>query len=225
MSDHDADAFESLQAHLAGPEPDWDADPEPAPDAAAANGRLRALAALRREMASLNAVAAAELEQIELWRRTRLAPLEDRANWLEASVAGWLKAQLPEDGSGKTVSLPAGKVKATKQQPTIEVDAETFLAWARTHRPDLIHQAPAPPARPDQAALRAMVRGLNLKDVRPGETVQLVVPVDHLAMDLPGADPRASAGEVRTVDTPLPGVVVKARPAKVEVIPDGDLLA
>lgn len=205
------ESYEELNALLSGPEPDWDSEPEAPGNDLAANGRMRALAHLERKLAADQALAHAEIARISDWLEEREAAVTKRTRWLRAALEGWMAAHLDDYGKGPRAKLlPAGKVTVTKQQPSVDIDAEVFLAWASKRRPDLVRRpAPTvPPPAPDALAVRKLVSKLDLERLRPGETVRLTTAVEP---DEDGAEP---------FHVEIPGVTVTVRRPKFIVIPD-----
>lgn len=215
MNDEHADAFEGLDALLTGPPPDFGAEPEPPPDPHVANGRMRALAALRRKVEAEREVANVERELIDQWlMRPEAQARADRIAWLEASLTGWHALKLDDYGGGpRSTALPAGTIRAKAQQPQVDINAEVFLPWALKHRPDLVNRPAPPAARPDAAEVRKLVRKLDLSKVKPGERVTMTV--QHSEPDVTEGHPFDEP-----VDIPLPGVTVTVQRPKLTVETD-----
>lgn len=108
---------QDLDEFLAGPDPDFDADPEPPQDADEADRRLRRLAKVRAEIAQVEEDAAREFDRINEWAERRYQVLHGRARWLQAGLEMWHRAVLADDPSRKTISLPCGTLKSRAQQP------------------------------------------------------------------------------------------------------------
>lgn len=110
----------------------------PPDNAEQANWQLRKLAQLRRQIAEVEQLAAAEIERTTRWRDRRVNTLDKQAQWYEAALATWHRALLEQDPQRKTISLPGGALKARKQPDQWVVDADIFLPWARENAPHLV---------------------------------------------------------------------------------------
>ena len=129
---------QDLAEFLAGPDPDYDADPEPPQDADEANRRLRRLARIRADIAQVEETAARQIDQINAWAERRYEVLHGRARWEQEGLEMWHRAVLADDPSRKTISLPCGTLKSRVQQPEWVFDDEVFLPWAEVHAPELV---------------------------------------------------------------------------------------
>lgn len=148
---------QDLTEYLAGPDPDYDTDPEPPQDADEANKRLRRLARIRAEIEAVEDQARTQIEQINAWAERRYEVLHNRARWEREGLEMWHRAVLADDPSRKTISLPCGTLKARAQQPVWEFDEPTFLAWAVEHAPDLVRIPVPKPAIEKVAVKKALV--------------------------------------------------------------------
>ncbi len=129
---------QDLDEYLAGPDPDYDTDPEPPQDADEADRRLRRLAKVRAEMAQIGDHAQAQIERINEWHARRVEVLANRERWLADGLEMWHRAVLADDPTRKTISLPCGTLKSRVQQPVWEFDDEIFTCWAEDHAPSLL---------------------------------------------------------------------------------------
>lgn len=129
---------QDLAEFLAGPDPDYTADPEPPQDADEANRRLRRLARIRADIAQVEETAARQIDQINEWAESRYQVLHGKARWLEEGLEMWHRAVLADDPSRKSISLPCGTLKSRAQQPEWSFDDEVFLPWAEVHAPELV---------------------------------------------------------------------------------------
>lgn len=164
---------------LAGPEPEWDETPVPPDGTEHANRLLRRLARVRREQATVDALAAAEYARVDAWHAGEAHRLDRQQEWLEQALAQYHRAVLARDPKAKTVSLPNGTLKARAQQPewTFE-DPDAFLAWAQANAPELVRQPDPPGPAIDKAATKQTMaanvvdgRLVVLGEIVPGVTV------------------------------------------------------
>ena len=147
-----AEQWADLTDDLA-PEPDYAEPAEPPQDADEVNKRLRRLAKIRADMVTAGDLAMAEVERINEWHARRVEVLANKERWLLDGLEMWHRAVLSDDPSRKTVSLPCGTLKATKQQPVWDFDEDTFLPWASLHAPELV-RVPEPKPQVDRAAAK-----------------------------------------------------------------------
>jgi len=176
-----------LDEYLAGPEPDWDAAPEPPTNADEVERLGRWLARIRRDIDAVMETAERERVRVDAWVEDRLAVMLPREAHVLSRLAAWHEAVLRDDPSRKTISLPSVKLSARVQQPEWDYDADVFTAWALEHDPSLLRIVESV----DKTA--AKKRLVIPDDAQPGDEVTAV-------------DPRT--GEV------VPGVVVRIRPQK-----------
>lgn len=106
----------------------------------AADWQLRKLARLRRLMAENESIAHAEITRVKTWLDEENAKLERQAAFYEQNLALFHRALLELDPKRKTITLPAGALKARKHPDRIEVlDADVFIAWAdAAGRPEFV---------------------------------------------------------------------------------------
>ena len=139
-----ADEFSDLEAWLAG---DDDLPPEAArPDEAPllvehlddANRRLRSIARLARDEATIKDVAAAEVARIKAWSTDRLAGVERRRTWLMDGLEAFTRAYAAANGV-KSVNVPNGVLRL-KKAPLVVADPwpSTDLAALGKAHPDLV---------------------------------------------------------------------------------------
>lgn len=99
------------------------------------NRMIRGVAWRRRRMLDAQQVAEAEHARIDAWldeQRRRNA-----TDGLEAVLADYHRARLAEGGP-KTISLPAGSLKARALPERWDINPEQFLPWAAEHASALI---------------------------------------------------------------------------------------
>lgn len=187
---------QDLDEYLAGPDPDYDTDPEPPQDADEANRRLRRLARIRADIAQVEETAARQIEQVNAWAERRYEVLHNRARWEQDGLEMWHRAVLADDPSRKTISLPCGTLKSRVQQPVWDFDDETFIAWAleQDYATPLVRVPEPKPAVDKAAAKKALIT--QIEGAAPGEPRPAVTP----------------EGEV------VPGVTVTVRPPSFSVV-------
>lgn len=161
------DPEESLEALLEGPEPDWDEAPEPPPNEAAADALLLRLAAVEREVARVEEIAALRFAQINDWLEQQRRTLGGRAGWIQESLGVYMKAVYARSEVA-TLTLPAGELRARKDQDRWEFDDETFLAWAAESLPAAVRQKPPPPPEIDRNEAKKLLTRRDAKG-RPTE--------------------------------------------------------
>lgn len=155
-----------------------------------ANGVLRHIAAIEREIAAAEAAAQKEIERVQAWLDGRRQTLAGRKAWLEAALISFHQALLAEDPHRKTVKLPCGELQSRLEGPKWEYDDEALLRSLLAVRPDLVKHRPVA----DKAGLKASLQVVWGEDgqgvvvdpvsgavvegarVRPGERVFRVRP-------------------------------------------------
>jgi len=182
---------QDLDEFLAGPAPDFDADPEPPQDADEADRRLRRLAKVRAEMAQIGEHARAQIARIDEWHARRVEVLAGRERWLVEGLEMWHRAVLADDPGRKSISLPCGTLKSRVRQPEWVFDDEVFIAWASEHAPSLVRVPEPKPAVDRNAAKKALLT------VEVGEGAHSIL---------------TEEGEV------VPGVTVTGRPPSFSVV-------
>lgn len=189
----------SLTEFLEGDDPDWDTDP-----AAHAPTDTDQADKWGRKLARLKADADADLElyntevaRLQLWLSVRQARRDTQTAWLEGSLAEFHRRLIARDPTASTVELPSVTLTARRQQPEwIYTDETEFVAWATTHRPELVRRPDPPPPAPDKNAVK---KALAFDaTATPGA-------------DTPAFDP--TSGEI------APGVTVRRRPKKFTATP------
>lgn len=105
-----------------------------------ADWQVRKLARLRRLMADNDALASAEVARVREWLAEENGKLERQAAFYEDNLTNFHRALLEQDPKRKSISLPAGALKARKHPDRIEIlDVDVFVAWAAgAGRPEFI---------------------------------------------------------------------------------------
>lgn len=165
-----------------------------------ADWQLRRLARLRRRMAENEALAAARVALARKWLAEENGKLERHAAFFEQSLAAFHAHLLEQDAKRKTVSLPAGTLKARKHPDRVDlIDVETFIPWALEHRPDLVRIKP----EPMKAEIKRLLSvgpaagdyGLALVDPTTGMEAPGVVLIEGETTFTADADIRREVGE------------------------------
>lgn len=165
-----SDAFAAMESALiAGdePEPDYAVDAEPIPPDGLeqANRMLLRVARADRDEQTIRDVAAAQIAQVERWRDAELGRIESRRSWATNALRSFHAAVIAADPTRKTISLPAGTLKARKAGERIEyTDTDAFLAWARKHCPDAIRTK----YEPDKTKAKQLLRVPDYTDSADG---------------------------------------------------------
>lgn len=148
------EAYEDLERHLIGDEADL---PEHLGDLADVDRTIRAIAWRRRKLAQAQQVADAVIERT----REHLDAERKRfdTSFLEDRLRGYHEARLADDPRAKSLSFPAGTLKARTTPGRVEVDAAVFLAAA----PDELVRVKR---EPDKTAIAAHVKATG--EVLPG---------------------------------------------------------
>lgn len=163
--------YAALDEELAGPDPDWEAEPESPGGEEDADRLLRHLARVRREADAVTEVHNAELERIKARRDDRLAVLGAREDWLLESLSSYHAARLREDKTAKTLHLPCGTLKARKAQPVWEYeDEEAFISWAKANELDDLVRTKLEPEK------QLVKQRLGLPALEPGDSAAPVLP-------------------------------------------------
>lgn len=124
-------------------------------DDAQATWAMRKLAAAREALNGVANVAEAEIARVQAWAEQRSRQALQDAQYFEGILCEYARAQRAE--GRKSVSTPYGTVKSRAGSPRWTIDAEAFLAWARTAHPDLIRVKEEP-------ALAAVKDALQVAD-------------------------------------------------------------
>lgn len=131
--------------------------PDRVEDHDAAERMVRSVARRRRQVARAEELAKVEHARIDQW----LARERDRfsTDYFEQCLETYHAALLEQDPKAKTIHLPSGDLTARAGQPTVEVDDEVFLDWAKTYGESLLRTK----VEPDRAQIKAT---LNLDPER-----------------------------------------------------------
>lgn len=98
-----------------------------------ANRMLRRLHRLARKRAEIDAVANAEVDRIEAWRRDRLAVVDNETHYIERTLEGFMRMVHSRFGR-KSEKLPNGTLKLTAARDSIVVvDDEAAAEWLEEH--------------------------------------------------------------------------------------------
>lgn len=153
-----------LDALLAGPEPDYDADPTPPEDDMAADRLLRHYRSKLAELAKWEALAAERQDEIELWIGSVRERIGKQTKNLQARLQMLHASRTAPDGRPpRLISLPAGNLVARKLPDRLDIDPEVFVPWATKEDPGLLSSPPAWKPKPVVAAVEKWLkkRGTN----------------------------------------------------------------
>lgn len=161
---NDLDAYVLGDEEAFGPEPHDDYQVQAPPDADAANGMLRRLRGIAREVRTIDALADQEVHRIEAWRADRKSGLTKRAAAIEKALEQWMRAVNRLNPKRKSESLPNGKValRAPGAGKVVLTNPAAFEVWWRQER---------------VAEITAYLQGHGLTDAAPEahEVVELVL--------------------------------------------------
>lgn len=133
-----ASKFSDLDGLLAGPEPDYDTEPEAPRDADDADRMLRKLARFERELDDVTEVATAQRARIDLWETSERDRIGKRMAWYQHALAQYHRSIIAHGGP-KTLNLPNGTLRAAKAHDQwVYEDTATFLEWAASSVPDVV---------------------------------------------------------------------------------------
>lgn len=124
-----SESFDELDAALAGPEPDWDTEPEAPPDAEHADGMLFRLRMLRRERDADRAAAETRISQIVSWQAEREGRFSSQESWIVEALERYHRAVLRLDPRALTIHLPSGDLPSRMGQAQWDIDDEKVIEW------------------------------------------------------------------------------------------------
>jgi phage host-nuclease inhibitor protein Gam len=108
-------------------------------DASSADWALRKLAQARKRIGENDALADAEMDRIDDWRREANKPHKGDVEYFEGLLRQWHEEQLAEDPKRKTVSLPGGKLEARQNPDHIAIeDTNLAIKWALENHPSWV---------------------------------------------------------------------------------------
>lgn len=105
---------------------------EPPTDADKANGMLRQLRGIARELRRIDMLAEQEIARISSWRNDRSFGLNRRRSMIEAALEAWMRAVNRVQPKRKSEALPNGTVKLRAGKRSVAItDPGAFLTWWR----------------------------------------------------------------------------------------------
>lgn len=132
---------------------------------------MRKLAAARTRLDEIAYIAEAEIQRIQAWaEHESREPLRD-VDYFEGILVEYGMQQRAE--GRKSVSTPYGTIKSRAGQAKWSVDADTFIEWAKQHRPDLVRVKEEPALSTMKEALS--INGDSAFDPDSGEVVPGVI--------------------------------------------------
>lgn len=229
------DPYDELDEFLAGPEPDWDSEPEPPPDAHQADRLIARLARVRGQRARSRDAAEERMRQIVNWQAEREAIWIRQEAWLLRSLAAYHQGVIALRGErdNLTLDLPSGTLCSRMGQPHWDVDEDKVL---EALVPEPVREKLAEAREAYLQAVSDVLVG-NLGALAP--CVRVTPPADGVELSTSGlkaaatlkdpADPkgkRVLARGVRPDGTPIDGITVEpaertydVRPRTAEVEP------
>lgn len=99
---------------------------------------LRKLVRVRAELQEKTNDAQAEIARINEWMDREAERLERQESFFLSLLEEFHRTRLAQDPKAKTISLPAGSLKARKAPDNVDFDAEAFVEWAQVTRPEFI---------------------------------------------------------------------------------------
>lgn len=154
VADHDApDGWTTAEIEQTLTAADWPERFRIFDDSAAA-WAMRKLRSIRKRQDSNRIIAEDEIDRIQSWLDDVNGPLDVHATYFESILRDYAirVRENPDDGR-KTLNLPAGKVSTRPGSDRWEIDADTFLPWARENHPDLIRVKEEPALSEIKAAI------------------------------------------------------------------------
>lgn len=165
-----------------------------------ADWQLRRLGRLRRRMAENQALHDARVALARKWLLEENGRLERHAAFFEQSLAAFHEHLLEGDPKRRTVSLPAGTLKARKHPDRVDVVVpDLFVQWALAEKPGLVRTK----VEPDKTAIKKFLAvgpsagdyGLALVDPATGEAAPGVVLVEGETSFTADVEIRTEVGE------------------------------
>lgn len=99
---------------------------------------MRKAAALQARIDANTAIAEAEYERVQAWLAEVNRPIEHDLAFFTGHLENYARVQRLADPERKTFRYPHGCVVSRKPPPTVEVDEDVFVPWARGHAPELL---------------------------------------------------------------------------------------
>jgi phage host-nuclease inhibitor protein Gam len=98
----------------------------------------RKAAEARRKQAEVKAWAEGEKARIDAIVAAEVMRYDREADFFEQHLVVYLRSEIEAGRKTKSLELPGGTIKLTARQPKLDVDADAFLAWAVTSRPEFV---------------------------------------------------------------------------------------
>lgn len=92
-----------------------------------ANWALRKIKQAQQKQEANNALALAEINKIEEWNKSENEKAQTDIDYFQGLLAGYALQKRNEDPKFKSLKLPNGRIRFTKQQPQWKYDDETVL--------------------------------------------------------------------------------------------------
>jgi hypothetical protein len=157
------------------PNPIDDVDPDKPfhiHDDGTANWAMKKLVALRDQMDERVQIATAEKARIDVWLEEVNKAFKTKAEYFESLLTDYAMRQR-KFHERSTIPLTHGKLATRQGQPKWIVDADEFLMWAKTHRPELVRVKEKVWEEPDLVEMKKSLEIINERVVCP-DTGELV---------------------------------------------------
>lgn len=105
---------------------------------------LRQMGRLRARIDANKSAAERERGKITNWETRVNEPLQTRYAFLHSLLTKYAINERHLDPTRKTIQTPHGTLATKPAQPKWEIDAETFVAWAKKHAPNLVKTTEVP---------------------------------------------------------------------------------
>lgn len=127
----------------------------------------RKLAAVRSDIDGIEQMWARLRGPIDDWRDREVEILRREESWFEGLLIAYLRRLRENDPDTKSRKLPSATVSSKAGSATVDVDKDTFVAWASEQRADLLRTK----VEPDLTAVKQAV-------LRDGEALPGCTPVE-----------------------------------------------
>lgn len=204
--DPQPDLAAELDAILRGPEPDYDAEPEPLIGEADAERSGRYLAYWVGRIRAIDVIAENAVARIDEWHKDELAKLQPKVDFHERQLTSWHRA----NGGRATITLPSVVLTRRNQQDEWSYpNVEEFARWAEDYAPELVTWTPAP-------VKNDVKKALSLPETPPLDEI----PHDYVLRLAAALTPvKGSVMLAHVNGVPVPGVCVTPQPPKYSAKP------
>jgi len=124
------DPLHDLDDELMGPEPDWDSEPVPPPDAANAEKMLFRLSRVRSDRVRVKDAADLRIAQVEAWRSHRDGILAAQETYIIEALERYHRAVIAIAPKQLSINLPSGDLTSKMGQPEWTIEEAEVIEWA-----------------------------------------------------------------------------------------------